>query len=80
MSGTADYRLIGSLLRSPWRISQSLVIAVVSPLREQSLPVDDNWVKSKQISDCVEEQPKDSCYQASQGYDEENKVDNDLVC
>src|SRR5712675_2562993 len=30
MSGTADHRLIGSLLRSPWRIERSSVIAVES--------------------------------------------------
>jgi len=52
----------------------------MSPLHVQSLPVDDNWVKSEQISDCVEEQPKDSCYQALQGYNEEGKVNDDLVC
>src|SRR5712671_3818752 len=79
MSGIADHRLIGSLLRSPWRIKRSSVMAVVSLPREQSLPVDDNWVKSEQISNCIEEQPKDSYYQVLQGYDKENKVDNDLV-
>jgi len=30
MSGTADHKLIGSLLRSPWRIERSSVIAVES--------------------------------------------------
>jgi len=30
MSGTADHRLIGSLLRSPWRIERSSVMAAES--------------------------------------------------
>src|SRR5712672_2504600 len=30
MSGTADHKLIGSSLRSPWRIERSLVIAAES--------------------------------------------------
>ena len=37
MSGTADHRLIGSPLRSPWRIERSLVIAAESIRRSGEL-------------------------------------------